>query len=253
MIVIPMAGASSRFTKAGYPVKKYRLLAHGHTMFAWSLCSFHRRFNQEDILFICNAADRAAAFIHEECAKVGLTKYAIYELPHMTRGQAETVYLGLQQQTTDWHEPLMIFNIDTIRANATIPAHLFPMSGYIETFKGEGNAWSFVVPGKMDTVLMTTEKVRVSDQCSTGLYYFASVGIFMELYENTMKSGVFERQWGERYICPMYNTLIEHGHIIKHHEISPTEIAFAGTPAEYEEFSSRLVTKRHIPLLNERE
>lgn len=241
MIVIPMAGASSRFAKAGYPIKKYRLTAHGHTMFAWSVCSFHAQFEQEDFLFICLAADEARAFIDEECASIGLSRYRVVELSAPTKGQAETVYAGLVADgSTSSDEPITIFNIDTIRSEVAIPPGLFPMDGYVETFRGEGSAWSFVVPGPDHAVLRTTEKVRVSDQCSTGLYYFGSSRIFCRHYEQvTAAPAEFEKNWGEHYIAPLYNLLIQDGLSVKYSEVPMSDIAFAGTPDEYEEFKVR--------------
>lgn len=240
MIVIPMAGASSRFAKAGYPVKKYRLMAHGHTMFAWAACSFQEQFSQEDFLFICLAEDSARAFIDEECAKVGLQRYRIVELDQPTKGQAHTVHAGLMALGAMDDQPLTIFNIDTIRRHVRIPPELFPMDGYIETFRGEGSAWSFVVPGPGQSVLRTTEKVRVSDQCSTGLYHFGGCRTFCRFYEQVIATPQeFEKNWGEHYIAPMYNLLIQAGLRVKYAEMPKSDIAFAGTPDEYEEFKAR--------------
>ncbi|TOH10549.1 capsular biosynthesis protein, partial [Vibrio parahaemolyticus] len=44
MIVIPMAGMSSRFFKAGYKLPKYMLEAHGKSLFEHSLRSFESYF-----------------------------------------------------------------------------------------------------------------------------------------------------------------------------------------------------------------
>jgi hypothetical protein len=240
MIVIPMAGASSRFTRAGYTVKKYRLMAHGHSMFAWSVCSFQAQFAHEDFLFICLAEDGARPFIEEECARIGLARYRIVELPSFTKGQADTVHAGLLADGSATSEqPITIFNIDTIRSEVRIPPDLFPMDGYVETFRGEGSAWSFVVPGPAHSVLQTTEKVRVSDQCSTGLYYFGSCRTFCRFYEQvTAAPDEFEKNWGEHYIAPLYNLLIQAGLSVKYSEVPMSEIAFAGTPDEYEAFKA---------------
>lgn len=251
MIVIPMAGASSRFSKAGYAIKKYRLTAHGHSMFSWAICSFHKHFDKEDFLFICLADDNARDFIREECIKVGLSRYSIVELHNPTKGQAETVYQGLNAaHLTSSDHPLTIFNIDTIRKSVDIPTDLLPMDGYIETFKGEGSAWSFVVPGPGKTVLRTTEKVRTSDQCSTGLYYFGTCRIFCDFYSRVSNAPhEFEQQWGEHYIAPLYNLLIQSGLSVKYAEIPLSDIAFAGTPDEYEQFSSLPRQVKNYPLL----
>lgn len=52
MIVIPMAGMSSRFFKAGYTQPKYMLEAHGQTLFEHSVNSFAAYFASTPFLFI---------------------------------------------------------------------------------------------------------------------------------------------------------------------------------------------------------
>ena len=52
MIVIPMAGLSSRFTKAGYDKPKYMLEAFGRSLFWHAVSSFSNYFDSEDFLFI---------------------------------------------------------------------------------------------------------------------------------------------------------------------------------------------------------
>jgi hypothetical protein len=205
------------------------------------VCSFQDQFGQEDFLFICLASDDARTFIDEECAKIGLSRYRVVELAAPTKGQAETVYAGLVADgNASSDESITIFNIDTIRSEAAVPSALFPMDGYVETFRGEGSGWSFVVPGPGHSVTKTTEKVRVSDQCSTGLYYFGTCRLFCHFYEQvTAAPDEFERSWGEHYIAPMYNLLIQEGLSVKYAEVPLPDIAFAGTPDEYEAFKGR--------------
>ncbi|TOM80696.1 capsular biosynthesis protein, partial [Vibrio parahaemolyticus] len=52
MIIIPMAGMSSRFFKAGYDKPKYMLEAHGKTLFEHSVESFEALFLDTKFLFI---------------------------------------------------------------------------------------------------------------------------------------------------------------------------------------------------------
>ena len=52
MIIIPMAGLSSRFKDAGYVKPKYMLEAHGKTLFSHSLYSFKNYFDSESFLFV---------------------------------------------------------------------------------------------------------------------------------------------------------------------------------------------------------
>lgn len=240
MIVIPMAGMSSRFTQAGFTRPKYELDAHGQSLFYWSVKSFERYFNQEEVLFIGRAELSPSRFIADECKKLGLAKYSVVELDKPTQGQGETVHIGMKAcERYNRFEPLLIFNIDTIRPGYCFPQHLAQCDGYLETFHGEGENWSFARTSAFNSsVIETTEKKRVSAYCSTGLYYFRQGAFFEEAYEQcVVRNGLdFTREWKEHYIAPLYNHLIKAGKNIHIENIRNEDVIFSGTPSEYEMF-----------------
>ena len=247
MIVLPMAGMSSRFFKAGYSVPKYMLDLDGRSVFAHALCSFARYFGQERFVIICRADYDTPAFVRAECTKHGLPEsdLDLVVLAEPTAGQAETVALGLDAAGADDAAPLTIFNIDTFRPGFSYPEtfELAAIDGYVEVFAGEGTHWSFVRPDPADPAafraLEVAEKVRISNLCSTGLYYFASVGLFRQLYAGIAGRDPAELQGGERYIAPLYNTAIQAGRDIRYHLIARDEVQFCGTPDEYEGLRAR--------------
>lgn len=250
MIVIPMAGKSRRFIEAGYQLPKFELLVADRTLFYWSVASFRQYFAQERFLFVLNKAHDARDFVLNQCAMLGIRHVEIVEISEDTRGQAETVAVGLQGISYNDSESLIIFNVDTIR-----PAYAFPdkaalSDGYIETFHGEGDGWSFVMPAAADgcRVQYTTEKVRISDHCSTGLYYFGSIRTYMNTYRNIVDTqlSLFLQKWKELYIAPMYNLLIEQGHRIDFHEIPKQAVIFSGIPREYEDLLIDTVAKAKL-------
>ena len=51
MFIIPMAGLSSRFFKAGYTKPKYQLDLNGESIFAWSVKSFVQYFKSDKFIF----------------------------------------------------------------------------------------------------------------------------------------------------------------------------------------------------------
>ena len=239
MIVIPMAGLSSRFFRAGYEKPKYMLEAHGKILFVHSVLSFKKYFNSEAFLFVIRDVHDTERFVSDRAKALGIKNYQIITLSEETRGQAETVYLALKQ-SGNIDQPLTIFNIDTFRPNFTFPAESRKGSGYLEVFQGPGDHWSFVEPDPSGSgrVQRTTEKVRISDLCSTGLYHYTScqefIGAF-ELYSQMPKS-----QWakGELYIAPLYNLMIKRGNNIYYHLINRDDVIFCGTPSEYQEFTA---------------
>ena len=69
MFVIPMAGLSSRFFKAGYEVPKYQLDLCGKTVFARSLESFKAYFESDLFVIILRDVYDTKAFVEKEIQK----------------------------------------------------------------------------------------------------------------------------------------------------------------------------------------
>jgi hypothetical protein len=239
MIVITMAGLSSRFFKAGYTVPKYQLTLGSNTVFYHAIYSFKNYFDKEKFVFIVRDVYDTVEFVQKEIVKLKIKDFDIVVLEHETRGQAETAYLGLKHYQDDF--PVTIFNIDTIRHNYIKPDFLNDCDGYLEVFKGDGEHWSFVLAGEDNNVVKTAEKERISDLCSDGLYYFKSKDLFQNLFLSTLSSNKLTNE--EYYVAPMYNLLIEKGFNIKYDLISVDEVDFCGTPEEYEALSKKLSLK----------
>lgn len=238
MIVIPMAGLSSRFFSAGYTKPKYMLEAHEQSLFAHALNSFAHYFSSEEFLFIVRDVYQTVDFIKQEVKRLGIKNFHIYVLTKETQGQAETVYLGLQSLCTT-RDPILIFNIDTFRPNFTYPANINKWDGYLEVFEGEGDNWSFAKPASENStkVIETAEKRAISNLCSTGLYYFKSIGLFNKTYNDYLNKPQSEWAKGELYIAPLYNYLIKNEYEIHYNLIKRDEVIFCGVPDEYLQFS----------------
>ena len=243
MIVIPMAGQSSRFKKEGYKLPKYMLEAKGKTLFYRSVESFRQYFDQEFFLFITLNTITIKNFVKNECEALKIKNYRIITLEKLTNGQAETVYMGLKEAELHDVDKTYIFNIDTFRPGFTKPVGLDIdyIDGYLETFIGSGPNWSNILPQEKDCskVKLTAEKQEISKYCCTGLYYWKSSKVFCDIYEKTLNEGAGNLQGGEFYIAPMYNLLIEGGGDVRYNVISNDDIIFCGTPCEYEKFITR--------------
>ena len=242
MIVLPMAGLSSRFFEAGYTEPKYMLDLNGQTVFSHALTSFRAYFGQERITIICRGEYGTPEFVRAECLKAGLPAddLDLVVLDHETAGQAETVALGLDRAKADPAAPLTIFNIDTFRPGFTHPTafDLTSVDGYVEVFQGPGTHWSFVRPDTSNPdafrAAEVAEKVRISDLCSTGLYYFRNVALFQTLYAPIAAKDPATLQCGERYVAPLYNDAIQQGLDIRYALIDADDVQFCGTPDEYD-------------------
>lgn len=229
MIVIPMAGLSHRFFAAGYEQPKYMLPIGGETVFARSVRSFEKYFDTDEFLFILRDTHQSIPFVQSEITRLGLRHANLHVLSDITGGQAETVHLAIAERKDNF--PLFIFNIDTFRHYYEKPAFLDDCDGYLEVFRGEGEHWSFVEPADEINVARTTEKERISDLCSDGLYYFKDSKKFSDIFLREKSQNRTSK--GEYYIAPLYNALIKAGSKIFYKIINLKYIEFCGTPDEY--------------------
>jgi len=227
-IIIPMAGLSKRFFDAGYDLPKYMLKINNVSLFNHSVSSFKKYFNSEKFVFIARNDYGTEAFIENEVNNLGIDDFDIVILDKVTLGQADTVIKGLNKIKLSNEERIIIFNIDTIRKNFEFPSEMKNADGYLEVFNGSGTHWSFVLPGPNNSVIRTTEKDRISDLCSTGLYYFRNYKLFynsLNFYKKNQKL--------ELYIAPMYNYLISRKFKILYNKIPKDLVLFSGTPTEF--------------------
>ncbi|MBY5923298.1 glycosyltransferase family 2 protein [Ferrimonas balearica] len=236
MIVIPMAGLSSRFFKAGYSLPKYMLKAHGRPLFDHAVLSFQRYFDTLPFRFIVRVDYNTPAFVEARCQALGIRHFDLVVLNRETRGQAETVVLGLEGVAEE--TPITVFNIDTFRPGFVLPEPEAIEDGYLEVFRGGGSNWSYARPAAPDStrVVETAEKQPISDLCSTGLYHFRRAGDFLRAFNEEAALPPEQWQKSELYIAPLYNRLIADGKAIHYHLIKPDEVIFCGVPEEYRVF-----------------
>ncbi len=230
--VIPMAGAGSRFKKAGFNKPKMLLEAHGKTLLEWSVDSLP--------LELCTSLVFIGLKEHKE--KYNLenfieNKYGKYNIQFLwlndiTRGQAETVYKA--KDLIDLDTDLVIFNIDTFFISDTLKKNLLKnnIDGVLGAFKSKEDRFSFAKLAEKGYVTETAEKIVISNYALTGLYHFKYPKDFFDICQKHIENHILYKN--EFYIAPMYNELIKQGKkfiidIAKEHWI-------LGTPEEYKLF-----------------
>lgn len=242
-IVFSMAGLSQRFIKEGFTLPKYMLYAANKSLFNLAVSSFSNYFKTCNFLFIARDVYDTKHFIEEECKLLGINDFEIIVLDNPTKGQAETVYLGLKlSKKTTAEEPITVFNIDTFRAGFTFPEEMKNWDGYLEVFWGDGANWSYAkTESAMSTkVIETAEKVEISNFCSTGLYYFNKAELFNKAYEFVNSISIPANN-KEQYVAPLYNSLIVQNYNIHIHLIERSAVLFCGVPSEYYDYLKQTV------------
>ena len=236
-LAITMAGRGQRFRDAGFDVPKYEIEVRGRSLFRWAMASLRSWTDAgAQFVFLAREEDDAAEFIARECAAEGIEAFAVVPVQGTTDGQATTALLAAAS-VRDRTAPFAIYNIDThVRAHA-MRAEAARGDGWIPCFPGEGDGWSFAALGEGGRVSELREKVRISPHATVGLYWFGSFETYAELYERHFATAGDER--GERYVAPMYNTLIAGGGSVHIAQLEPSAVVPLGTPAEVERFMAR--------------
>ena len=245
-IIIPMAGLSSRFTKAGYVLPKYMLYVKNKSLFNLAVTSFEKYFDTCRFVFVARNVFDTKTFIEKECELMGIKDFTVVILPQPTKGQAETVLEGIVRADVPDEEPILIFNIDTFRPGFAFPEDMSGWDGYLEVFVGSGKNWSYAKTESDDSTLVveTAEKVEISRYCSTGLYYFSSASSFKTAYAQNLENPCDGK--AELYVAPLYNHLIREGKKIHIHVIDRSDVIFSGVPAEYEQILQETINGKKV-------
>lgn len=231
-IVITMAGRGSRFYEAGYKVPKYEIMAHGKSLFEWSMLSLKNFLTPDSrVIFVCLAENASTAYIQQQSEQLGLRDVHIVEVDELTDGQATSAYVSRAL----WHpdQPLLVYNIDTyVEPDALQPQDIRPGSdGWVPCFQVPGTHWSFVKLDNDDWAIDLAEKQRISEFATIGLYWFARADDYVQAYEQFFAD---EKNLvrGERYIAPLYRHMIVAGGKISISDLGVEKVHVLGTPAE---------------------
>lgn len=236
IILIPMAGDSSRFFNKGYDVPKFMLPYAGRTLFDECLDSFKQYYSIAKFIFIIkenydgkifNVED----FVRQHCRDLVIKDYTIVKLENTTRGQAETAKLGLVKAGLEKvNESLAIFNIDTFRYNLNISfeSNQKALFDAYYDYNADEKKYSFAHTDApfSNEIIMTAEKKKVGPWVSTGLYVFYSIPFFINAYNKAAKDDNYNY-----YISPLFN-YIDNAYVLK---CNKSDVIFAGTPDEYED------------------
>ncbi|EOH92467.1 glycosyltransferase family 2 protein [Enterococcus pallens] len=238
-IVITMAGKGSRFVKQGYQQPKHEIIAGKHSLFAWAMHSLENFFDEE-FIFLVRKDAFSAHRLKQELSLLGINKYSIIELTSLTRGQADTV-LQAEHLITD-EEGLVIYNIDTtVQPRYLTKEMVLQGDGTVPVFQAQGNHWSFAKLNRQNKIIELAEKQPISEWGSVGFYYFRYWKDYKTAF-HIMKEEI-ARQYGEIYIAPLYNYLIQQGKIINPVFLPKNGYASLGTPEELTEFIQRKINR----------
>nr|WP_255536877.1 glycosyltransferase family 2 protein [Polynucleobacter sp. 86C-FISCH] len=208
-IIVPMAGAGSRFSKAGYRDPKPLISIHGTPMIQVVIQNLMPEMPHR-FIFVCQKEHVNTYGLREKLEKWAPGS-AIIELEGITEGAACTVLEA--QSLFDNDEPLMIANSDQY-IDLNINHYLDKLSihgldGLIMTMKASDPKWSYAGIDSDGMVSRVVEKEVISDEATVGIYNFKRGCDFVAGAKEMIAND--ERVNGEFYVAPVYNNLISNG------------------------------------------
>lgn len=234
-IVIPMAGAGSRFAQAGYEKPKPFIDVAGKPMIVRVL----ENLAYPDARYVLIAREE-----HLQQEKELVTwieknyNVTFVTVDSLTEGTACTVLYA--RSLIRSHDPVVIANSDQIIdikfedfINDAINRTL---DGSILTFIDEEKnpKWSFAKLDAQGLVTEVQEKKPISSHATVGIYLFSNGEEFIESVVQMIIEN--DRVNGEFYTCPTYNYLIRRGRRVGVFNIESTEMHGIGTPPDLESY-----------------
>jgi HAD superfamily hydrolase (TIGR01509 family) len=225
-VLIPMAGAGSRFQQAGYTFPKPLIDVNGKPMiqvvvdnlnidatFVFVVQKEHReKYNLDTLLNLITPGCK------------------IVEVSSLTEGAACTTLLA--KEFIDNDDPLVMANSDQF-VEWDSNEFMYKMieqkvDGGILTFKATHPKWSFAKIDESGYVTEVAEKNPISDIATVGVYYWAKGSDYVKYAEKMIEKNI--RVNNEFYVCPVFNEAIQDGKKIKTYNIE--KMWGIGTPED---------------------
>lgn len=232
-IVIPMAGAGSRFAKAGYKKPKPFIDVLGKPM----ICHVLDNLNMPEAKFILLA--RKEHFLNEqETVSWIKSKYNVefVLIDKLTEGAACTVLHA--HRFINNNVPLLIANSDQI-VDIDINEYITnsksrSLDGSVLCFQDNDPKWSYAKLDEKEFITEIREKEVISEYATVGIYYFEQGKDFVE---NAIDMFVRnERVNNEFYVAPVYNYSIKNGKKYGIFNIKKEQMHGTGTPEDLDKY-----------------
>lgn len=204
-VLIPMAGAGSRFSKAGYTFPKPLIDVQGKPMIQVVAENLNIKAN---FIYIVQKEHREEYNL-DTLLNLVTPGCKVVEVSELTEGAACTALLAKDYIDND--APLFFANSDQFvewdsneffyKMNET------EADGGIVTFRATHPKWSFAKVNEEGLVTKVAEKNPISDIATVGFYYWKHGSDFVKYAEQMIKQDI--RVNNEFYVCPVYNEAIK--------------------------------------------
>jgi HAD superfamily hydrolase (TIGR01509 family) len=204
-ILIPMAGAGSRFQQAGYTFPKPLIEVNNKPMIQVVVENLNIDANY---IYVVQKSHREKYNLDTMLSLI-TPGCKIIEVDVLTEGAACTALLSKKYINND--SPLFFANSDQF-VEWDSNEFMYKMQesdcdGGIVTFKSTHPKWSFAKINDNGFVTEVAEKNPISDNATVGFYYWKHGCDFVKYAEQMIEKDI--RVNNEFYVCPVYNQAIE--------------------------------------------
>ena len=210
-IIIPMAGAGSRFASAGYTFPKPLIDVNNKPMIHHVVDNIGIEANY---IYVVQKAHREEYNL-DTLLNLITPDCKIVEVDGLTEGSAVTALMA--KEYIDNNNPLFFANSDQHVVWDPMD-FMYEMQetksdGGIVTFKATHPKWSFAKADENNVVTEVAEKKPISDNATVGFYYWKHGSDYVKYAEQMINKNI--RTNNEFYICPVFNEAIQDGKKIK--------------------------------------
>ncbi len=200
-VLIPMAGAGSRFQQAGYTFPKPLIDVEGKPMIQVVV----ENLNIDATFIYVVQKSHRAQYNLDTLLNLITPGCKIVEVDGLTEGAACTTLLA--KEFIDNDSPLLMANSDQF-LEWDSNEFMYKMNeqkvdGGILTFKATHPKWSFAKVDEYGYVTEVQEKNPISDIATVGVYYWAKGSDYVKYAEQMINKNI--RTNNEFYVCPVYN------------------------------------------------
>ncbi len=231
-IVIPMAGAGSRFKIAGYDLPKPFIEFNGKMMIEHVLASFSK-IDSNFILVLQEKFLKEQKFQLERLKKNYVLNFVT--VPKLTMGAAITALAAhksiIPELDIIFADSDNIFNSDDIYSFITNTREK-KLSGALLTFNSDKPYFSYAKIDEKGNFIETREKEVISNHAISGMYYFKNLEEFKDAVIDMIIEADLSK--GEFYMSNVYNHLKKFTSSISIYDIQHFDCV--GTPEQLAQY-----------------
>jgi len=210
-ILIPMAGAGSRFQEAGYTFPKPLIEVHGKPMI--QVVVENLNIDARHIFVV--QAEHYGKYNLNHLLPLISPGCKIVQVDGVTEGAACTTLLA--KELIDNDEPLVFANSDQFLDWDSNEFMYSMIADQVDagmlTFTATHPKWSFAKLNEEGFVSEVAEKKPISDIATAGIYYWKKGSDYVKYAERMIEKNI--RFNNEFYVCPVFNEAIEDGKKVK--------------------------------------